>query len=187
MSHHSGTWLPGFVQGHAACSAFQRSKKIRLQGQKQQIRPVIRVLPGFEVKKKKHRLSKSTENHTPSVRKYQAVRTRNPKISEIRKSNIIISSTQPKEEFQCAFFGDSLKVRWSWIFSQTAKRRVKQISRKIKFDFKTLKITVKNKEERNKQTNATDGLLNLCCPFNSLQHQYWCSPFVHKQKSLVIG
>ena len=36
---------------------------------------------------------------------YQAVCTKKPKNSEIRKSNMMLSSTQPKVEFPCAFLG----------------------------------------------------------------------------------
>ena len=57
------------------------------------------------------------ENNTPSVRKYKTFRGKNPKISEIKKNSIIFSSTQPKEEFPCAFCWVSLKVRGSSIFT----------------------------------------------------------------------
>ena len=60
---------------------------------------------------------------TPSVRKYKAVRTKNPRISEIRKSSIIFSSTQPKEEFPYPFFGVSLKVRGSRIFHLDGEKK----------------------------------------------------------------
>ena len=68
---------------------------------------------------------------TPSVRKYKAVRAKNPKILEIRKNNIISSSTQPKEEFPCAFCWDSLKLRGSRIFTQTRATNKKKQRKKL--------------------------------------------------------
>ena len=77
------------------------------------------------------------DDPTPSVRKYKAVRTKNPNISEIRKSNMVFSSTQPKEEFPCAFFGFPLKVRG---FSPRWRNKFQGKSM-------TQKLTVKNKKE----------------------------------------
>ena len=55
--------------------------------------------------------------HTPSVQKYKAIRAKISENIEIRKNNIISSSTQPKEEFPCALCWDSLKLRGSRIFT----------------------------------------------------------------------
>jgi len=57
------------------------------------------------------------QNITPSVRKYKAIRAKNSENIEIRKTNLISSSTQPKEEFPCALCWDSLKLRGSRIFT----------------------------------------------------------------------
>ena len=66
---------------------------------------------------------------TPSVRKYKAIRSKNLENIELRKNNIISSSTQPKEEFPCAFYWDSLKLRSIKIFTETSRKEAaKQIA-----------------------------------------------------------
>jgi len=45
------------------------------------------------------------------------------KISEIRKKKIIFSSTQPKEEFGCAFFGESWKLHGNTILPSSTGRQ----------------------------------------------------------------
>ena len=59
----------------------------------------------------------SIQLFTPSVRKYKAIRSKNPKNIELRKNNITSRSTQSKEEFPCALCWDSLKLRGSRVFT----------------------------------------------------------------------
>jgi hypothetical protein len=54
---------------------------------------------------------------SPLKTRREAIQAKNSENIEIRKTNLISSSTQPKEEFPCALCWDSLKLRGSRIFT----------------------------------------------------------------------
>ena len=109
---------------------------------------------------------------TPSVRKYKSKTRKIQKLSEIRKINIIFSSTQQKEEFSYPYVVES----WKWAevhflprFEAWSKKRSNEQKkmRERRADLKTDKL------ERSLPQNKNQARKNPSCFVERCSNTFW--------------